>query len=466
MKLSLKLFLSTLLTAALAFGAAGFFLIQSVFSSALEQEVRLAQEENQLLALSFQAAAGERSPTDSEARRIAQALASTGLEQGHLLRLRSSQGLELYSSAGAPAAEGTTPSPSELVSQVTTDGNGRRFVLSVRTLEVSDGLFYLESFRDISNIFTQREAHYALYRLLLLVLLPIFALAVWLMTRHFTAPLRRLSVFSRRFASGEYTLRAPEGGGDEVGQLTRDFNTMAGQLEQKISDLEEAARRREEFIAAFAHELKTPLTAVIGYADMLRSRALDEEQQFRAASYIFSEGKRLESLSWKLLDLIVLGREELSLRPLSGEELLRQAAEAARPAFQAAEISFTTRADPGTVDAEPDLIRSLLLNLCDNARKATPAGGQVSLSFTREAGGFAFTVTDTGTGMPPEVVARITEPFYMADKSRSRAQNGAGLGLALCARIAQLHGGQLTFDSAPGRGTAARLFLPERRREA
>lgn len=463
MKLSLKLFLSTLLVAALAFGAAGFFLIQSVFTSALEQEVRLAQEENQLLALSFQAAAGEHSPTSGEARRIAQALTSTGLEQGHLLRLRDSQGAELYASANAPAPESVTPSPDFLASRVTETETGRHFVQSVRTVEVSGTLYSLESFRDISSVFTQREGHYSLYRLLLLVLLPVFALAVWLITRHFTAPIRRLSAVSRRFAGGEYQLRAPEGGGDEVGQLTRDFNAMAGQLEQKISDLEDAARRREDFIAAFAHELKTPLTAVIGYADMLRSRQLEEEQQFRAASYIFSEGRRLESLSLKLLDLIVLGREEFPLRSISGAELVRRAAEAARPAFQTAEIVFTTQAGQGTVDVEPDLVQSLLLNLCDNARKATPAGGQVNLSFAREEGGFSFTVTDTGIGMPPEVVSHITEPFYMADKSRSRAQNGAGLGLALCAEIARLHGSRLTFDSTPGRGTAARFFLPERR---
>ena len=464
MRLSLKLFLSTLLVAALAFGAAGFFLIQSVFTSALEQEVRLAQEENQLLALSFQAAAGEHSPTDGEARRIVQALASTGLEQGHLLRLRDSRGAELYVSAGVPDTEGVTPSFGDLVSHATETAAGQHFVQSVRTVEVSDALFYLESFREISSVFAQREEHYSLYRLLLLVLLPVFALAVWLMTRHFTGPIRRLSAISRRFAGGEYQLRAPEGGGDEVGQLTRDFNVMAGQLEQKISDLEEAARRRE-FIAAFAHELKTPLTAVIGYADMLRSRQLEENQQFQAASYIFSEGRRLESLSLKLLDLIVLGREEFPLRAVSGSELVRRAAAAAHTAFQAAEIVFTTRADPGAVDVEPDLVQSLLLNLCDNARKATPSGCQVALSFTKEEGGFAFTVTDTGAGMSQEVLAHITEPFYMADKSRSRAQNGAGLGLALCAQIARLHGGALTFDSAPGRGTAARFFLPERRND-
>ncbi len=466
MRLSWKLFLSTLLVAALALGAAGFFLIQSVFSSALEQEVRLAQEENQLLALSFQAAAGERSPTGGEARRIAQALASTGLEQGHLLRLRDGRGEELYASAGAPEAEAAAPSPGALASRVTGGGEDRRFVQSVRAVEVSGALFYLESFRDISSVFARREDHYSLYRLLLLVLLPVFALAVWLITRLFTAPIRRLSAISRRFAGGEYHLRAPEGGGDEVGQLTRDFNAMAGQLEQKISDLEETARRREAFIAAFAHELKTPLTAVIGYADMLRSRKLDEPQQFQAASYIFSEGRRLESLSLKLLDLVVLGREDFPLRAVAGGELVRRTAETARAACREAGIAFTTRADPGAVEVEPDLIQSLLLNLCDNARKATPSGGQVTLSFTREEGGFAFTVTDTGIGMAPEVVSRITEPFYMADKSRSRSQNGAGLGLALCARIALLHGGRLTFDSTPGRGTAARLFLPERRNDS
>lgn len=464
MRFSLRVFLSTLLVAALAFGAAGFFLIQSVFEANLDQEVRLAQEENQLLALSLQAAANSGELTDVGALRIAQSLATTGLEGGHLLRLSNEAGGALYTAANVPDLSPMTAKTGELAARVEKAADGW-FVQTGRTVEAGGRVFTLESFRDISAAFSSREEHYALYRLLICALLVAFALVTWPLSRWLTAPVRRLSRVTRDFAAGDYSRRAREGGRDEVGQLTADFNHMAAQLEQKIADLEEAAQRREDFIAAFAHELKTPMTAVIGYADMLRSRRLEEPQQLRAANYIFTEGKRLEALSLKLLDLIVLGRREFPLQPADAAALAQKAAQAVRAAFQSSRVELRLNVTEGQIVVEPDLVESLLVNLCDNARKASPSGAAVTLAGSAEEDGYAFTVSDHGAGMAPEVLAHITEPFYMADKSRSRAQNGAGLGLALCAEIARLHGGELTFESTPGEGTTARFFLPERRDE-
>ena len=112
-------------------------------------------------------------------------------------------------------------------------------------------------------------------------------------------------------AEGEYSYRAEQISNDEMGQLTADFNHMAEALEQNIQNLENEVRAREDFIAAFSHELKTPLTAIIGYADMLRSRKLDEEKHFLCANYIYTEGKRLETMALKLLDIIVTRRKEI-----------------------------------------------------------------------------------------------------------------------------------------------------------
>ncbi len=113
---------------------------------------------------------------------------------------------------------------------------------------------------------------------------------------------------------------------------------------------------------------------------------------------------------------------------------------------------------------EPDLIKTVLLNLLDNGRKAMEGGGTLQLlgRFEQEKGreGFAFYVKDTGKGMPKEELSRITEAFYMVDKSRARRQGGAGLGLALCAEIVKRHGGRLSFQSVEGSGTLARVWLP------
>lgn len=231
-------------------------------------------------------------------------------------------------------------------------------------------------------------------------------------------------------------------------------------LEHQLQNLEEAAERREHFIAAFAHELKTPLTAIIGYADMLRSKDMAPKPRFTAAGYIFSEGKRLEALSLKLMDIIVAGKQEFEKRRYAAGYFCREVAAVVAPSVSGDGLVLDIRSEPGEIEVEPDLFKTLLINLLDNARKASRKGQHVELVGKREENGYAFYVKDYGHGMKKEELGRITEPFYMIDKSRSRAQNGAGLGLALCQRIAELHGTTLEYESEPGKGTTVRVFLP------
>ena len=232
-----------------------------------------------------------------------------------------------------------------------------------------------------------------------------------------------------------------------------------GELERSIENLENVAARREEFIGSFAHELKTPLTAIIGYADMLRSKEMAPKSRFTAAGYIFSEGKRLEALSLKLMDIIVAGRQELEPKKFEVGYFLRSIAAVTVPSLSNDGMTLDMRWEPGEIEVEPDLFKTLMINLVDNARKASHKGDVIELFGKAEDGGYALFVRDHGRGIPQEELSRITEPFYMIDKSRSRAQNGAGLGLALCQRIAELHGTKLEYDSEVGKGTTVRILL-------
>ena len=231
------------------------------------------------------------------------------------------------------------------------------------------------------------------------------------------------------------------------------------ELDRVAEGLRSDAELREEFIASFAHELKTPLTAIIGYADMLRSKDMAPKPRFTAAGYIFSEGKRLEALSLKLMDIIVVGKQGFETHRTEAGYFLREVCAVALPATAVDGIVLEVHADRAEVELEPDLFKTLLINLVDNARKASKREAKITLLGRREEGGYAFYVADQGRGMKKEELGKITEPFYMVDKSRSRAQNGAGLGLALCKRIAELHGTRLEYESEPGKGTTARVFL-------
>ena len=249
------------------------------------------------------------------------------------------------------------------------------------------------------------------------------------------------------------------GGRAALGREIERLRRTNGQLQSEMTNLAETAERREEFIASFAHELKTPLTAIIGYADMLRSREMTPKNRFTAAGYIFSEGKRLEALSLKLMEIIVSGKQGVERRRFDAPYFIREVAAVTVPSLAADGMTLDMRWEPGEVWIEPDLFKTLMINLIDNARKASKRGQTVELFGKNTEDGYAFYVRDHGRGMKQEDLSRITEPFYMIDKSRSRAQNGAGLGLALCQRIAELHSTKLEFESEPGKGTTVRVAL-------
>ena len=217
--------------------------------------------------------------------------------------------------------------------------------------------------------------------------------------------------------------------------------------------------RQENFMGAFAHELKTPMTAIIGFADLLRQGNLDENTRMTAANYIFTEGRRLEKLSFKLLDLIVLKKDSIVMKRVWLNRYLDEIERALSPSLRDKGIRLVCRAEQAKAVLEPDLVKSVLYNLIDNASKAMDSGGIIGVKATAIPGGCQFYVADNGRGMEEKELARITEAFYRVDKSRSRAQGGAGLGLALCKQIVELHNGSIHFDSKPGAGTQVTVTL-------
>ena len=272
-----------------------------------------------------------------------------------------------------------------------------------------------------------------------------------------TGPLKRMSKAARRMAQGYYEERLSMKGGGEMGALANSFNQMADSVEDKICQLSKAAREKEDFVANFAHELKTPLTSIIGYADTIYQRELSREELCKASWHIWSEGMRLESLSLKLMELTVLERQNFPLTETPAAELLQDVADTLVPLLSQSQITLELQAQPAQVLMDYDLLKTLLLNLADNSIKA--GCGRIQLQGTRQEDGYRISVSDDGCGMEEEELSRITEAFYMVDKARSRKQHGAGLGLALADKIAKIHGGRLLFESQKDAGTTVRFWL-------
>lgn len=447
---------------ATAFGISGFFFVNYVFETALDREIQQAADESSILQFAFETAALNVPSKydllqDTTVEQIGSNLEKSGQGTSRLLRLSDEEQNILYASEGF--VEDT-----ELLSQVEEETRtyqviaekSHYYIQMGAVINALDRKLYLETMRDVTDVFEERTLGFRVYRRVTLIMLLCSLVVMFFISSWLTKPIRLLTRATRKMAAGEYGYRAELVSNDELGQLTADFNEMSNALEENIHKLEEAVRSREDFIGAFAHELKTPLTAIIGYADLLRSRKLDDEKHFLSANYIYSEGKRLEAMSFRLLDIIVTKRSEIELQPVAVEALFQYLRDMYA---ENTEMELAFQYDGGMVKAEAALIKSVLLNLVDNACKASENGGRVEIQGHHEPEGYRFSVRDYGVGIPQEEQRKITEAFYMVDKSRSRSSNGAGLGLALCAEILTLHHSGLHIESAPGEGTCMSFIL-------
>lgn len=312
---------------------------------------------------------------------------------------------------------------------------------------------------DISGAYEIRRAQRQQYAVIYIAVVCVGVVFSFALSYALTHRLHRLTVTARKISEGDLSKRSRIRSRDEIGQLSRDFDTMAEKLQNNIHSLEEEMERQERFMGSFAHEIKTPMTSVIGYADLLRQGNLDEGTRIMAAQYIYSEGRRLERLSFKLLELMLLKKDAVAMAAVYLPTFLEEIQKSLMPRLKEKGIRLICKSDSATVRIEPDLVKSLLYNLADNAAKAIEREGVIVIRATGNPDGCQFQVADNGRGMEPEELDRITEAFYRVDKARSRSQGGAGLGLALCKQIVALHNGTIRFASEPGRGTKVTVKL-------
>jgi heavy metal sensor kinase len=271
------------------------------------------------------------------------------------------------------------------------------------------------------------------------------------------APIDKLTRLARRISAEDLSqrldLRLPD---DEVGRLARTFDEM-------ITRLEDAFRRQRQFTADASHELRTPLTVIKGQVEVALTRPREPDAYREVLQNINEQVDRLARLVGSLLTLARAdaGQIQVALEATDVPDLVAAAVEQVRPVAQQRDITLVLAAGPPvTLRADEDLLLQLLLNLLDNAMKHTPSGGRVTVGWSADAARAELVVRDTGVGIPPEHLPHIFDRFYRADKARSRAEGGVGLGLSICRWIAEAHGGSISVESTPGQGATFTVRLP------
>ncbi len=272
----------------------------------------------------------------------------------------------------------------------------------------------------------------------------------------FTRPVRNLTQALTQVARGKLGLQVnPPGWSSELRQLTGAFNHMSAALAR-------AEYLRKQMTADLAHDLRTPISVIMGYAEALKEQLIEPDEE--VFETLYRETHYLQRLvdDLRLLSLYDAGRLELNRQEVDVGSLLHQVAQGFDPQARKKDITLQVEIsdEPVMASLDPDQMRRVLNNLVSNALRYTPQGGRVFLRARRENDTVVLEVEDTGEGIPPEHLPYIFERFYRVDKARTADGRSSGLGLAIVKALVEAHGGRVMVESQVGRGTRFRLYLP------
>ena len=318
-----------------------------------------------------------------------------------------------------------------------------------------------QSFEDIDRTLLRLQG---LFILIGLVMILFIALASRKVITVGLRPLATVEATAERIAEGDLTARLPDlKPNTEVGRLVNTLNMMLGRIEESFSARVESESKLRRFVADASHELRTPITAIRGFAELHRQGAVTgEEKTKELIGRIENESKRMGSL---VEDLLLLARldqsRQMKSEPVNLSKLVLDAVESARAAGPSYPVNFNESDDEIYALGDNDRIHQVVANLLANARTHTPVGTKIDVSVIQSEDGVRIRIADNGPGLSEKDQAQIFERFYRADASRVRTDGeGTGLGLSIVEAVMRAHAGQVSVESELGKGATFTLFFP------
>lgn len=242
-------------------------------------------------------------------------------------------------------------------------------------------------------------------------------------------------------------------GKDDIAILGEHFNSMAEKIQENILLIQEESQAKQEFVDNFAHELKSPLTSIYGFAEYIQKAKVPESEQRECMEFIMEESKRLLELSYTLLDMAKMRTKEISMEEVSVDWLWKGLEKQLGKNCADRGVILEFYSEIETLYGNKVLLQSLLYNLVQNGMYACSTGGKIRIFLEKKQEKIYLLVEDNGCGMKEADIKKITEPFYRVDKARSREEGRTGLGLSLCREIVEIHKGEMTFSSEEQKGT-------------
>jgi len=335
--------------------------------------------------------------------------------------------------------------------------DGEHFIWVSGNLPEPFGFLRLDYFLNITIAVAQMRDIQNLLLVICIAFAILTAFVLYFILARIFNPLRFVSQASRKIATGNYSERITVRGKNELATMAEDFNSMATQIQRQMQALKDEADQKQQFVDNFSHEMRTPLTSILGYAEYMQKANLNEEETIESAQYIIDEANHMKNIANSLLTLATLRGYTAVKSEVSTRQLFDDVKQSLEKSLDAGNVRLVIRCEAETLHGQEDLLKSLLLNICTNALKACNGDGVITLSARHEVDNTILSVVDNGRGIPKESLSMITEPFYRIDKARNRGDGGAGLGLTLCRRIAEVHGATLTVESTLDVGTKVEI---------
>ena len=369
----------------------------------------------------------------------------------------AAQGIELiFCWNGMPIAGAALPNPAyktllqgRRAAMLDTSSRPQRYAVA----EPVNGRLTMLLLRDVSGLYTLRDQFRWTALLAALGASLLLGLLGFAAARFLTQPIRNLTDAADRLSQETgAALFLPTARNDEIGALARAFDRMQTALKSREEALRQESDSRQMLLDALAHEMRTPLTSLLGNARLMQ-KELPAEARGEIGDSMVKDVMRLTEMDQQLMKLTRMRQEEIEQLPVSVLPLLRDTAR--RLSSEAENRRITVAGEDSVIAGDAALLSLLADNLAVNALRASDPGQEIVLTALPHG----FSVADHGIGMTQEQIAHACEPFWKADKARTRSHGGAGLGLALCKRIADLHGGQLIFSSELGKGTTVQFVM-------
>lgn len=321
------------------------------------------------------------------------------------------------------------------ISYVIKDIGGQHYFIAASDIMIGQEPYALSLIRDITG--TVRQLSLLSLKCILsgAAIILVAAIFAFVLTHHLLEPIIQLEHGAKQIASGNYEKRIICRSRDEVATLANQFNCMAEAISQKVTDLSDKAARQQLFIQGLSHEIKTPVTSIMARAETLLSRDISENDRQRSLERIYEQCVWLERLSGKLAALTMTAGN-LEMKQESVPALFAFVRAVMSDSLLEKDISLVSECNISFLPMDADLMCTAICNLLENAKRASEENSRIVMI----AHDNFIEVKDYGSGIPEDEIDRVTEPFYMVDKSRSKKSGGVGLGLALVAQIARVHG--------------------------